>query len=344
MKNHFRNSHADFWLKNHAHCDKYCKEQGVCALQCHYCGKQTVERGNALAHMKRCTVLWQTAVLHFALQDGGCCRSSSSGGRVLREGAGISAEEDSHGRRRHTSATKDERKAQRYKGPAKGWYRSGGGKSQGSSGDHEPSPDCPRGCHPDPAPWYGFYLVPQVRGSDDSTRPLSSSRGMASRSGEIGANHCRQETPPRRAVPHGPQEPECQPEKLAEGCSPPGDEQKAGMDHGRGPLAVPEVGSRHAHPDCGQQSPCLDNSDHLGHFVARPASTLRLVVYTRSASADTPAEAWTQRASRSPCSLRAGSPGMMAACASAYVRCARSKAATQVASTAAATMSANARV
>ena len=43
MKNHFRNSHADFWLKNHAHCDKYCKEQGVCALQCHYCGKQTVE-------------------------------------------------------------------------------------------------------------------------------------------------------------------------------------------------------------------------------------------------------------------------------------------------------------
>ena len=37
-------------------------------------------------------------------------------------------------------------------------------------------------------------------------------------------------------------------------------------------------------------------------------------------------------------------PGMMAACASAYVRCARSKAAIQVASTAAATMSANARV
>ena len=43
----------------------------------------------------------------------------------------------------------------------------------------------------------------------------------------------------------------------------------------------------------------------------QPASTLRLVVYTRSASADAPAvcaEAWTQRASRSPCSLRAGSP------------------------------------
>ena len=135
--------------------------------------------------MKRCTVLWQTAVLHFALQDGGCCRSSSSGGRVLREGAGISAEEDSRGRRRHTSATKNERKAQRYKGLAKGWYRSGGGKPQGSSGDHEPSPDCPRGCHPDPAPGYGFYLVPQVRGSDDSTRPLSSSRGMASRTPTI---------------------------------------------------------------------------------------------------------------------------------------------------------------
>ena len=31
-------------------------------------------------------------------------------------------------------------------------------------------------------------------------------------------------------------------------------------------------------------------------------------MYTRSASADAPAEAWTQRASRSPCSLRAGSP------------------------------------
>ena len=68
MKNHFRNTHADFWQENHALCDKYCKDQGVCSLRCNYCGKYTRERGNALAHMKRCTVLWQAAVLHFALQ------------------------------------------------------------------------------------------------------------------------------------------------------------------------------------------------------------------------------------------------------------------------------------
>ena len=158
MKNHFRNTHADFWQENHVSCAKYCKDQGVCSLRCQYCGKYTRERGNALAHMKRCTVLWQAAALHFSLQDGGRSGSGSSGGGVLREGPGICAEKDSHGRRRHTPTAQRQRRAQRYKGPAQGWYRAGGERPEGSPGDHESSDDRSRRCHPDPAPRYGLFV------------------------------------------------------------------------------------------------------------------------------------------------------------------------------------------
>ena len=211
MKNHFRNTHADFWQENHALCDKCCKDQGVCSLHCNYCGKYTRERGNALAHMKRCTVLWQAAVLHFALQDGGHCRSGSSGGGVLREGPGISTEADSHGRGGHTAATQRQRRAQRYKGPAQGWYRASRAWSEGPPSEHEPSLDRSRRCHPDSASGHSLCMVPQVRSSDDSARPLSCSRGMADRSGEAHTDCCRQEAPTRHAVPHDLEASEHQP-------------------------------------------------------------------------------------------------------------------------------------
>ena len=68
MKNHFRNSHPDFWKTHHASCDAYCKQQGECALVCKYCRKISDVRGGALAHMKRCTVLWQIAAVHHYLK------------------------------------------------------------------------------------------------------------------------------------------------------------------------------------------------------------------------------------------------------------------------------------
>ena len=57
------------------------------------------------------------------------------------------------------------------------------------------------------------------------------------------------------------------PEKLAEGHGSSGDQQEAGMGHGRGSLAVSEMVSRHTHIDRGQQSSGADHSDHIGHTV-----------------------------------------------------------------------------
>ena len=80
MKNHFRNSRPDFWKTHHASCDASCKQHGECALTCQYCCKPSKVRGDALAHMKRCTVLWQIAVVHHHLKHGGTGRCTSAAG------------------------------------------------------------------------------------------------------------------------------------------------------------------------------------------------------------------------------------------------------------------------
>ena len=133
MKNHFRNSRPDFWKTHHASCDAYCKQQGERALVCKYCCKISDVRGGALAHMKRCTVLWQIAVIHHYLKHGGANGCTGSAGRILRQGSDrVSSQASPDNRGRGAAPSKQGRRVrQGTKGPPQGYYR---GLDRGQSG------------------------------------------------------------------------------------------------------------------------------------------------------------------------------------------------------------------
>ena len=125
VKNHYRNTHYQFFMEHSKQCEKMCYEMGAAQVgePCVYCESRVGER----IHLRRCTPLWQCAILSVRCVNGSSAATGSPG--VLRgcRNAIQSGSQAYIGDARQTSGTtqataRQGRKRQRVKGPPTGWY------------------------------------------------------------------------------------------------------------------------------------------------------------------------------------------------------------------------------
>ena len=246
MKNHFRNSHPDFWKDHHASCAAYCKQHGECALTCRYCHKPSKVRGGALAHMKKCTVLWQIAVVHHYLKHGRAGGCASTAGRVLRQGGdGISPQTSQNGGGSGPASSQQGRRfRQRTKGPPKGYYRGLGRSESGADELHLQGSCSARGQRPGSSAGRCLGVVLENRSANDCSSIISGGGSMASRSQQTCSRPGGSQTFARDSLFDDTPTPYPKHQKLQGGPRSPADLQEPGMCHTGRTVAISKMVSR----------------------------------------------------------------------------------------------------
>ena len=243
MKNHFRNSHSAFWKDHHATCATYCKQHGECALTCRYCQKPSKARGDALAHMKRCTVLWQIAVIHCYLKHGRHSGCTSAAGRVLRQGSDRVSPQTTQDRGGPDPASSQQgrRLRQGTKGPPKGYYRQFDRRQLGVDTVHLQG-SCPaRGQCPSSSAGQCLGVVLENRSANDCSSVISSGGSLASRSQQTCSRPGGSQAFARDSLFDDTATPCPKRQKLQGGLGSPADLQDPGMGYTGRTVAISEV-------------------------------------------------------------------------------------------------------
>ena len=181
MKNHYRNTHSEFFREHSKQCEKMCHELGTAQVgePCAYCDNRVGER----IHLRRCTPLWQCAVLCVRHANG---HSGATGGPGVLRGCRSAIQPGSQafaGDARAASgatqaAAQQGRKRQRDKGPPSGWYLQQRRRSQGLD-DACASPGETRRQHSSSSSRHGTSILGKVRSSLDHTGAASLSQEVA---------------------------------------------------------------------------------------------------------------------------------------------------------------------
>ena len=181
VKNHYRNTHYQIFMEHSKQCEKMCYEMGTAQVgePCVYCESRVGER----KHLRRCTPLWQCAILSVRYVNGSSAATGSPGVlRGCRNAIQSGSQAFIGGARQTSGATqataRQGRKRQRVKGPPTGWYLQQRRGSQDLD-DTSKSPGETRRQHTSSSPRHRNSLLGEVRSSLDHTSATGLSQEVA---------------------------------------------------------------------------------------------------------------------------------------------------------------------